>query len=316
VRTLIEKLPAFVSGALASAIAFLLLAPLSAQVKKQVIVACADAEGTMRLNDPPGPCRPGERRLVLKTPEIEDPKKDEPVPDKKVAELDTRLKDLEEKSLRGRMLGSRVVAPFEVVDEAGKRVFYVDVGTVQSYNATGTMVARIVANENGGFFEGRSATAKVSAAIGASQAQVGVVIEEDGHRRVNLGRNDKGNYGVRVYSASDKLVAGLGQSQAGTGIAMVADADGNPKAQMYSMPERGGIIEVLNGKGIGVATLSAAGHGGAGLMQVTNASGTVMVEAGVLPTGIGVVRAGPAGFNSGVGFVGLPASFISGKPGS
>ena len=32
------------------------------------------------------------------------------------------LKDLEERNLRGRLLGSRVVAPFEVANEAGRRV--------------------------------------------------------------------------------------------------------------------------------------------------------------------------------------------------
>lgn len=312
-RTVIEKLPAFVSGMVASALAFILLATVGAQVNKQVIVACADAEGTMRLNDPPGPCRPGERRLILKVPEVEDPEKDKPEKDKKVAELDQRLKDLEERNLRGRLLGSRVVAPFEVANEAGRRVFYVDEGSVTLYNTAGTGVARIIANEHGGYFEGRSATSSVTAAIGSSDQQVGVVIQENGHRRVNLGRNDKGAYGLRVYNATDKLVAGLGQSTVGTGIAIVADAEGAPKARMYSGPSGAGIVEILNGQGMGVATMSGAGLNGAGLLQLTNASGTVMVEAGVSKDGIGVVRTGPAGFNSGVGFVGLPGSFIQGK---
>jgi hypothetical protein len=51
----------------------------------------------------------------------------------------------------------------------------------------------------------------------------------------------------------------------------------------------------------------------AGVLQLTNATRTVMVEAGVLDTGIGVVRAGPAGFNSGIGFLGLPGGLIQGK---
>jgi hypothetical protein len=309
----IDKLPAFASGVVVSAIACSLLVPLGAQENKKVIVACADAEGTMRLNDPPGPCRPGERRLVLKAPELEDPKKDEEPKDKRVAQLDERLKALEERNKLGRMLGSKVVAPFEVTNEAGKRVFYVDEGMVTAHNQAGAVVARIVANENGGYFEGRSATSPVSAAIGSSREQVGVMIQDGDRRRVSLGRNDKGHYGVRIFNASDKIVAGLGQSAAGTGVALVADAEGNPKAQMYVLPSGAGMVEVVNAKGQGVATMSAAGHGGAGLLQLTNASGTVMVEAGVLPTGIGVVRAGPAGFNSGVGFVGLPGSLIQGK---
>jgi hypothetical protein len=312
--TLIEKLPAFASGVAAAAIAFTLFTPVSAQVKPDVIVACADAEGAMRLNDG-GPCRPGERRLVLKAPDLEDVKPDEtPKDDKKVADLDRRLKGLEERNQRGHLLGSRVVAPFEVVNEAGKRVFYVQEGSTSAYNAAGTMVARIVANENGGSFEGRSATAPVTASIGSSGQQMGVVIQENDRQRVQLGRNDKGNYGARIYSATGKLVAGIGQSQAGTGIAMVADAAGTPKAKMYSLPSGAGIVEIINGQGIGVATMSSAGPGGAGLLQLTNASGTVMVEAGVSRSGIGIVRAGPAAFNSGIGFLGLPGSYIEGRP--
>ncbi len=38
-----------------------------------------------------------------------------------------------------------------------------------------------------------------------------------------------------------------------------------------------------------------------------------MVEAGVVPQGFGVVRAGPDGFSPGVGLLGLPGSYIAGK---
>jgi hypothetical protein len=39
-----------------------------------------------------------------------------------------------------------------------------------------------------------------------------------------------------------------------------------------------------------------------------------MVEAGSTADGIGVVRAGPDGFKPGLGVLGLPSSYISGKP--
>jgi hypothetical protein len=39
-----------------------------------------------------------------------------------------------------------------------------------------------------------------------------------------------------------------------------------------------------------------------------------MVDAGVEPGGFGVVRAGPAAFKSGFGLLGLPGSYIAGKP--
>jgi hypothetical protein len=38
-----------------------------------------------------------------------------------------------------------------------------------------------------------------------------------------------------------------------------------------------------------------------------------MVEAGSTAEGIGVVRTGPEGFKPGMGVLGLPSSYISGK---
>jgi hypothetical protein len=311
--TLIDKLPAFASGVAAAGIAFAFLTPLSAQVNGGVVVACADAEGALRLGEG-GLCRPGERSLVLKAPDLEEAKPDEPPKDQQVADLDRRLKDLEERNRRGRLLGSRVIAPFEVVDEAGTRVFYVQKGSVSAHTAAGTMVARIVADEKGGYFEGRTTSGTDTAVIGGTGEHADVVIRENGRQRIQLGRNEQGAYGVRVFSAASKLVAGLGQSRAGNGIAMVADLEGTPRAKMYSLPVGAGIVEVINGQGVGVATMSAAGPGGAGILQLSNASGKVMVEAGVSQAGIGIVRAGPAGFNAGVGFLGLPGSYIEGRP--
>jgi hypothetical protein len=56
-----------------------------------------------------------------------------------------------------------------------------------------------------------------------------------------------------------------------------------------------------------------ASKAGNGRMELFNNAGLVMVQAGVNEYNVGVVRAGPAGFHPGVGILGLPGSFISGK---
>jgi hypothetical protein len=61
-----------------------------------------------------------------------------------------------------------------------------------------------------------------------------------------------------------------------------------------------------------IASLSGAGVNGSGVLQLRNNADTVMVEAGVLDTGIGVVRAGPGAFQHGLHWIGLPASYNEG----
>lgn len=235
--------------------------------------------------------------------------------ERKVRDLERRVKELEERASRGRLLGSRVYAPFEVINEAGYQVFMVDDEMVRYYNATGTPVARVVMTESGGYFQAVSATAKVEASIGVSGEMANVFVTENSQHRINLGRNDKGMYGLRVYETGGKLVAGIGQATGGgDGVVTVADTQGNQRAAMYVHQAGGGIVEVISAANKGVGALYAT-EAGNGRLQLFNNAGVTMVEAGVNENNIGVVRAGPAGFHPGVGILGLPGSFITGKAG-
>jgi hypothetical protein len=49
------------------------------------------------------------------------------------------------------------------------------------------------------------------------------------------------------------------------------------------------------------------------LLQLRNSEGVTMVEAGTIKS-VGLVLAGPGAFRHGLHFVGLPASYIEGKP--
>lgn len=307
-----RKLPAFVCGVASTMVALALFVDVNAQpIARKLVDVCADAQGTLRLTEPDMPCKPDERRLRLRQPGIEGEKETESSANDRVAALEKRLKELENRRSEGRLLGSKAVAPFEVVDNAGQRIFLVDQGRAVLYSG-GNGVVRLVANEHGGYLETRSATANLGAAIGVSEGRASVLIAENGRDRIDLGRNTKGSYGLRVYEPGGHLIAGIGQATAGSGVAMVADTSGKQRAAMYVQTNGGGIVEILNPQGTGVATLSA-GAQGTGLLQLSNGSGKVMVEAGVTAEDVGLVRAGPSGFPPGVGLLGLPGSFIIGK---
>jgi hypothetical protein len=70
-------------------------------------------------------------------------------------------------------------------------------------------------------------------------------------------------------------------------------------------------VEVSNDDGTTVATL-LHGPSGGGQLQLGDAAGNAMVEAGVTADGTGLVRAHPLG-NPGAGLLGLPGTFIVGR---
>jgi hypothetical protein len=234
--------------------------------------------------------------------------------DRKLRELERRVKELEERAAKGRLLGSRVYAPFAVINEAGYQVFVVEEGMARFNNASGTLAARVVMSEKGGYFQGLSTTAKVQATIGAVDSKANVFVTENDQHRINLGRNDQGRYGLRVYDKAGKPLAGIGQASGGPGdgVVTIGDAKGNQRAAMFVGADGGGMLQVLNAAGQPVGSLYAS-KAGNGRMELFNNAGLVMVQAGVTEYNVGVVRAGPAGFHPGVGILGLPGSFISGK---
>jgi hypothetical protein len=232
--------------------------------------------------------------------------------ERKLQELERRVKDLEARAYQGRLGGSKVVAPFEVTNEAGKHVFKVEEGYVWFYNSSGATSARVVMQEKGGYFTAASTMAKLQATIGAVDSQASVFVTENDQHRINLGRNDKGRYGLRVYEPGGKIVAGIGQSNGDDGVVTVSDIQGNQRAAMFVSPGSGGILQVLNKAGQAVGSLYST-QAGNGRMELFNDAGVVMVQAGVNEYNIGMVRAGPAGFHPGVGILGLPGSYIAGK---
>ena len=93
----------------------------------------------------------------------------------------------------------------------------------------------------------------------------------------------------------------------------MADEAGIVRAILSTDQSKKGLVNIFNGLGQAVAALTEGAAAG-GLLQLSNSGGEVMVEAGVAAQGFGVVRAGPDGFKPGLGFFGVPGSYIAGKP--
>ena len=275
---------------------------------------CAGADGTLKVTGPTMPCAPEERRVRLQLIREED--KDCKEDDGRVERLERRLRDLEARDRRGTMRGRRVVAPFEVVMKKGDghvRLLRIEEQNVTFYNGDGKPVAWIVADNSGGMLQTQSVAGNREARIAAQDKRAHLLIKENDQDRIDLGRQATGRYSLQVFGAQNKMVAGMGQSEGGSGLVRIADATGAQRALMWvDSSTSGGRVDVSNSGGATVGVISASSL--AGQLQLTDGGGRNMVEAGVIDSGAGVVRTGPNMRNSGVGIVGLVPSYILGKP--
>ncbi len=298
-----------------------------------LIHACAADDGVLRLTPVGQACPAGQKSLLFKRAEsdLDPPKGDEPASKKAeacpavdkdmVAELENRLKALEN-SGRDTTGPSRVVAPFEVVDKAGQTVFQVaedgDSRFVLAYNRAGMPVAGLRARSSGGLLWAEAATHDRRVLVGAGNTIAGLDIEEgdtdSGKNRVKLGLDVKNKtYGLHVFGADGKQLARIGETIAGGGMAEIDGADGKPRVSMIPTTEvsRAGVY--VNGSD-GQLVAALIDHERGGKLQLLS-GGEVMVEAGTAKEATyGVVRAGPESFKPGVGILGLPGSYIAGKP--
>ena len=306
---------AFAAGCATTAAIVWITAGVHAQASFQnAVPVCVAEDGVMRVAT--GSCPPGQRSLYLKkageeVEKVDDPG-DKPQADKQLSDLERRIKSLESSALERTTTGrSTVVAPFEVLDSGGRRIFAVEEGVVSLYHGN-RAVAQIRASESGGHFMGISATGDLQASVGASGSRSGVIINEGGAERIYVGKQESGHYGAKFFAKGGVYVAAIGQSTVGLGLAGVYGPDGTPRALMRSTDDgRGGHISVYNGQTT-VAELTVGKTGG-GLLTIGSSTGERMVAAGVQPGNFGVVQTGPASFATAAGLP-LPGSYISGKP--
>lgn len=327
--TAADAILAFIAGCLLTGAASRLAASASAQSSRaDGIHVCVAADRVLRLA-PSWQCPEGEQSLYFKKPEVNlDVAKPDhaQVPDgnasidkRRLAELERRLEVLEKSVIRG-VIGSRAVAPFEVFDRTGRRVFDVDAddhGTrARLFNSGGKAVAHMWALPNGGQFTATAAASDLSAYVGIFRngANAGLQVLDGGTARIDVGKDEQTKgYRLKILGSGGKTVAGIGQNHLGTGTAQVGDEAGNVKAILSVGEQSKGIVNIFNANGTAVIAVTEGAAAG-GLLQIMNAGGQPMVEAGVSKEGFGVVRAGPEGFKPGLGLFGLPGSYIAGKP--
>lgn len=197
---------------------------------------------------------------------------------------------------------------FEVVSQKDeKTIFSIRPGGARLFNAAGTAVAAVGTGDHGAFLTGRSAVTTAEASIGVSGSNGGVAIFENGVR-TELGVRG-GPYALRF--PSDKgLIAGLGQSRAGSGAVIVGGLTGVTDASITVTDGRA-LVALSKHGGAGGAAIAEATIGG-GLLDLATARGDSAVKMGHNGHRYGIVMAGPV---LGVPYVprtGIPGSYFVG----
>jgi hypothetical protein len=202
----------------------------------------------------------------------------------------------------------QVTAPFEVVDRAGQRLFYVTPEReVEFYRGEKRAAVMSAATEIGTLWA-LGGTQKSAALTGTE-----LTMKEGNHLRVALGKEaGHGNYRLQFASSAAENLAAIGVSwQTQGGAALVFDGAGNLKADMTAAGDYRGNVAVMSGENKPVAILTQSGDG---YLVLGGASSCLppMVEV----TGVndyGIVGTGPSGWAPGAGFVIAAGSVISGK---
>lgn len=329
--TIKQRLLAFACGAavIATTNALVVDINLWAAADDGPLEVCVNDEGVMRLVTGDAACAAGERRVALKTPEVE--KSCEKEQQAEVAGMRNRLAALEANTVEGDR--ETATAPFEVVNERNTIVFSVEESNggdlpalTKFFTETGARIATIAAREAGGELTVSSfgPPAGTSAATGLSGVEATLSawgdyadfrVTANSDLRFELGRRrEGGKYGLAIFNAGGKRAAAFGASQGDSGIALIYDELGRQRLSLNCRTSQGaGMVEVINSAMLPVVTLAGDGEAESGVLQLTNNVGEPMVKARVFPIGRGAVQAGPGAFQHGVMFAGLPASYIEGK---
>ena len=202
---------------------------------------------------------------------------------------------------------SRVVAPFTVVDENGQTLLE-------------------VVEKNG---RANMQIGQVWLGTGSSGTGFVEIFRANNKPALDMGL-DANLFGIRLYSPDDGIEwASIAEAKIGGGVFVANDANGkirmlmSGQGQLHAVDAAGatratmttdGAFSIRNKNGTTIARLGES-PGANGTFQLANSSGDAVVEAGLLPTGAGVVRTYPNGGVVG-GPLGLPGTFIMGFLGS
>lgn len=283
----------------------------NADAAAQVVVdrrgsfVCMAADG--ELWAPTGlDCRPGQTLVPLDSGNAEgckeDPWKSKDDADSAgdaLGEIESRLKAIENAPL------------FEVVDREGRPIFQVLPCEIAMSNAAGDRVLMVNGEEAGGFLTVTNQSNE-AVSIGAVDENGGVLITQDGFKRLEYGRPSGKNYALRL-PMGHVYTAAIGESLAGSGAIVVGDDFGRPRA-MLSVVDGKGRIMTENKDGSPVLSMTE-GESGSGMLVIGDSSSEPMVKFSVTDNRYGAVLAGPVSGFPTVPGSGLPGSYILGCAG-
>jgi hypothetical protein len=254
-------------GRLGVAAGFALAAHLGMQGREGVHV-CVGADRVLR-HQAAGKCPAGTTEFYLAEAEgkIEgEPTSAEPGAKGEVAELRRQVAALRrqladlQRSLAAPTdpIGARVVAPFVVVDLAGKPILSVRANprSMMMSTATGDSVIFVSALETGGFFKARSKNASREAVVGVV-GQYGAVEIRDGQgsKRAVLALQDDNQPILGLRNDKNVSAAALRVGGSGAGMLQLGDAAGNTTVDAGTTAQ-----------GVGLVRAYPVGSPGAGLV--------------------------------------------------
>jgi hypothetical protein len=268
------------------------------------VTLCVGADRILRVA--PGfaaECPEGQQEFLLEDTdeqvcELCDPFEDPPDPgsdDKAVADLERRIDRLENPTY------------FEVLTQKEEPIFQVARGGVRIFNQQPQTVAFVGTPDDGAFFTARS-PAGMETSLAASGTNAGVLIGDVNSNRIEIGSRNAGPYALRFPSGKG-LIAGIGQSRAGSGAVLVGTLPG-VTAGSITAGDRGMVSLTKDGRPGGIAFLEASIGGG--MIDIGNDAGDSAVKMGHNGHRYGIVLTGPVPGFPYVPRSGLPGSYFMG----
>ncbi len=240
-------------GTAATALAWFVATTQADETAKEVEV-CVGADRILRFVENPVPCKPDEQRFALLSPSVES----------ELARSKNEKPNEPEKKKDAKPTVTRVTAPFEVIDSAGKVILRVTEGDDKAggrgaYLYDSSEPAIILATS------GPHLLLNNDSALGAwlginEEAEAFLSLHKGQQVAVELGPGSKNNTALRIFGDSGHLVAAIGVDVEGQGAVRVANTAGATVASMQAEEGGGGVYAISNGAPV-AGIVSSEGHG-------------------------------------------------------
>ena len=279
-------------------------APVATEADSRVTLCVGDDRILRVAPNFAAECPDGQREFPLEDTDAQvcelcDPFEEPPAQpgsdNKTIAELERRIRGLESPTY------------FEVVDQNEQPIFQVKRGGVRMLNQQRT-VAMVGTPDDGAYFTARSSTG-TEASLAASGNNVGILLGDTNSNRVEIGSRNAGPFALRFPSGKG-LIAGIGQSRAGTGAVVVGTLPGVTAGSMTATDGRGMVSLTKDGLPGGIAFTEATIGGG--MVDIGNSAGDSAVKMGHNGHRYGIVLTGPVPGFPYVPRSGLPGSYFMG----